>query len=204
MKKLALLPILAALSVPAFAAERYLADQASTHSEAIKNEDPAAQLLFQRTVRLEEGQSNTTPLDVKSGQVYTVFADCSVNCSNIKFSVTQGRTVLFRKNRGDGSRFTWQAERDGRVELNTEMAECSRSRCRSMLQVFSGGKVGNSDNTGPSLAALQKIIREEQQGIDKNVRELPLISGQLADSQSRSTEVELTVPRSDTLGGTPD
>ena len=102
MKKLALLPILAALSVPAFAAERYLADQASTHSEAIKNEDPAAQLLFQRTVRLEEGQSNTTPLDVKAGQVYTVFADCSVNCSNIKFSVTQGRTVLFRKNRGDG------------------------------------------------------------------------------------------------------
>lgn len=61
-----------------------------------------------------------------------------------------------------------------------------------MLQVFSGGKVGNSDNTGPSLAALQKIIREEQQGIDKNVRELPLISGQLADSQSRSVDVELT------------
>ena len=88
MKKLALLPILAALTAPAFAAERYLADQASTHSEAIKNEDPAAQLLFQRTVRLEEGQSNTTPLDVKAGQVYTVFADCSVTCSNIKFSVT--------------------------------------------------------------------------------------------------------------------
>ena len=192
MKKLALLPILAALSVPAFAAERYLADQASTHTETIKNEDPTTQQLFQRSIRLEEGQSNSTTLDVKAGQVYTVFADCSVNCSNIKFSVTQGRTVLFRKNRGDGSRFTWQAERDGRVELNTEMAECSRSRCRSMLQVFSGGKVGNSDNTGPSLAALQKIIREEQQGIDKNVRELPLISGQLADSQSRSVDVELT------------
>ena len=192
MKKLALLPILAALSLPAFAADSYLTGQASSHTETIKNEDSAAQQLFQRSIRLEEGQSNTTTLDVKAGQVYTVFADCSVNCSNIKFSVTQGRTTLFRKNRGDGSRFTWQAERDGRVELNTEMAECSRSRCRSMLQVFSGGKVGNSDNTGPSLAALQKIIREEQQGIDKNVRELPLISGQLADSQSRSVDVELT------------
>lgn len=173
MKKLALLPILAALSLPAFAADSYLTGQASSHTETIKNEDPTAQQLFQRSIRLEEGQSNSTTLDVKAGQVYTVFADCSVNCSNIKFSVTQGRTTLFRKNRGDGSRFTWQAERDGRVELNTEMAECSRSRCRSMLQVFSGGKVGNSDNTGPSLAALQKIIREEQQGIDKNVRELP-------------------------------
>ena len=192
MKKLALLPILAALSLPAFAADSYLTGQASNHAETIKNEDPAAQQLFQRSIRLEEGQSNSTTLDVKAGQVYTVFADCSVNCSNIKFSVTQGRTTLFRKNRGDGSRFTWQAERDGRVELNTEMKDCSRSRCRSMLQVFSGGKVGNSDNTGPSLAALQKIIREEQQGIDKNVRELPLISGQLADSQSRSVDVELT------------
>ena len=192
MKKLALLPILAALSVPAFAAERYLADQASTHSEAIKNEDPAAQLLFQRTVRLEEGQSNTTPLDVKAGQVYTVFADCSVNCSNIKFSVTQGRTVLFRKNRGDGSRFTWQADRDGRVELNTTMDECSRNRCRSALQVFSGGKVGNSDDEGASLESAQKRVREAQQDADEKARELPLISGQLADSQSRSTEVELT------------
>ncbi len=192
MKKLALLPILAALSVPAFAAERYLADQASTHTETIKNEDPAAQQLFQRSIRLEEGQSNSTTLDVKAGQVYTVFADCSVNCSNIKFSVTQGRTTLFRKNRGDGSRFTWQAERDGRVELNTEMAECSRSRCRSMLQVFSGGKVSNGDNQGASLESVQKRIREEQQAIDKNVRELPLISGQLADSQSRSVDIELT------------
>ena len=53
MKKLALLPILAALSVPAFAAERYLANQASTHTETIKNEDPAAQQLFQRSIRLE-------------------------------------------------------------------------------------------------------------------------------------------------------
>lgn len=192
MKKLALLPILAALSVPAFAAERYLADQASTHTETIKNEDPAAQLLFQRTVRLEEGQSNTTPLDVKAGQVYTVFADCSANCSNIKFSVTQGRTVLFRKNRGDGSRFTWQADRDGRVELNTTMDDCSRNRCRSALQVFSGGKVGNSDNEGASLESIQKRIRETQRSIDEKVRELPLISGQLADGQSRSVDVELT------------
>lgn len=90
MKKLALLPILAALSLPAFAADNYLTSQASNHTETIKNEDSAAQQLFQRSFRLEEGQSNTTPLDVKAGQVYTVFADCSVNCSNIKFSVTQG------------------------------------------------------------------------------------------------------------------
>ena len=192
MKKLALLPILAALSVPAFAAERYLANQASTHTETIKNEDPAAQQLFQRSIRLEEGQSNSTTLDVKAGQVYTVFADCSVNCSNIKFSVTQGRTVLFRQNHGDGSRFTWQADRDGRVELNTTMDDCSRNRCRSALQVFSGGKVSNGDNQGASLESVQKRIREEQQAIDKNVRELPLISGQLADSQSRSVDIELT------------
>ena len=192
MKKLALLPILAALSLPAFAADSYLTGQASTHTETIKGEDSAAQLLFQRTVRLEEGQSNTTTLDVKAGQVYTVFADCSANCSNIKFSVTQDRTVLFRKNRGDGSRFTWQAERDGRVELNTEMKDCSRSRCRSMLQVFSGGKVGNSDNEGASLESIQKRIRETQRSIDEKGRELPLISGQLADGQSRSVDVELT------------
>jgi len=192
MKKLALLPILAALSLPAFAADSYLTGQASTHTETIKGEDPAAQLLFQRTVRLEEGQSNTTPLDVKAGQVYTVFADCSANCSNIKFSVTQGRTVLFRKNRGDGSRFTWQADRDGRVELNTTMDDCSRNRCRSALQVFSGGKVGNSDNEGASLESIQKRIRETQRSIDEKGRELPLISGQLADGQSRSVDVELT------------
>ena len=192
MKKLALLPILASLSLPAFAADSYLSGQASSHTETIKNEDPAAQQLFQRSIRLEEGQSNSTTLDVKAGQVYTVFADCSVNCSNIKFSVTQGRTTLFRKNRGDGSRFTWQAERDGRVELNTEMKDCSRSRCRSMLQVFSGGKVGNSDNEGASLESIQKRIRETQRSIDEKGRELPLISGQLADGQSRSVDVELT------------
>ena len=192
MKKLALLPILAALSLPAFAADSYLTGQASSHTETIKNEDPAAQQLFQRSIRLEEGQSNSTTLDVKAGQVYTVFADCSVNCSNIKFSVTQGRTVLFRQNHGDGSRFTWQADRDGRVELNTTMDECSRNRCRSALQVFSGGKVSNGDNQGASLESVQKRIREEQQAIDKNVRELPLISGQLADSQSRSVDIELT------------
>ena len=192
MKKLALLPILAALSLPAFAADSYLTGQASSHTETIKNEDPAAQQLFQRSIRLEEGQSNSTTLDVKAGQVYTVFADCSVNCSNIKFSVTQGRTVLFRQNHGDGSRFTWQADRDGRVELNTTMDDCSRNRCRSALQVFSGGKVSNGDNQGASLESVQKRIREEQQAIDKNVRELPLISGQLADSQSRSVDIELT------------
>lgn len=192
MKKLALLPILAALSLPAFAADNYLTSQASNHTETIKGEDPAAQQLFQRSFRLEEGQSNTTTLDVKAGQVYTVFADCSVNCSNIKFSVTQGRTTLFRKNRGDGSRFTWQAERDGRVELNTEMVACSRSRCRSMLHVFSGGKVSNSDSAGASLEAAQKTTREAQQALDKNVHELPLISGQLTDSQNRSVEIELT------------
>ena len=199
MKKLALLPILAALSLPAFAADSYLTGQASTHTETIKGEDSAAQLLFQRTVRLEEGQSNTTTLDVKAGQVYTVFADCSANCSNIKFSVTQDRTVLFRKNRGDGSRFTWQAERDGRVELNTEMKDCSRSRCRSMLQVFSGGKVGNSDNEGASLESIQKRIRETQRSIDEKGRELPLISGQLADGQSRSVDVELTAGKYDNV-----
>ena len=75
MKKLALLPILAALSLPAFAADSYLTGQASSHTETIKNEDPAAQQLFQRSIRLEEGQSNSTTLDVKAGQVYTVFAD---------------------------------------------------------------------------------------------------------------------------------
>ena len=192
MKKLALLPILAALSLPAFAADSYLTGQASRHTETITNEDPAAQQLFQRSIRLEEGQSNSTTLDVKAGQVYTVFADCSVNCSNIKFSVTQGRTVLFRQNHGDGSRFTWQADRDGRVELNTTMDDCSRNRCRSALQVFSGGKVSNGDNQGATLESVQKRIREEQQAIDKNVRELPLISGQLADSQSRSVDIELT------------
>ena len=43
MKKLALLPILAALSLPAFAADSYLTGQASSHTETIKNEDSAAQ-----------------------------------------------------------------------------------------------------------------------------------------------------------------
>ncbi|WP_225748353.1 hypothetical protein [Eikenella sp. Marseille-P7795] len=190
MNKLALLPILAALSLPAFAADGYLTEQASRHSETIKGEDPAASLLFERTVRIEEGQSNTTPLDVKAGQVYTVFADCAANCGNISFSVTQGRNTLFRKSRGDGARYTWQAERDGRVELNTEMKDCNRSRCRSMVQVFTGGKVGNSDSAG-TLADAQKRNREQIQELDKDSRELPIISGSLADGQSRSIDLEL-------------
>ncbi|MBH5328907.1 hypothetical protein H9Q10_04405 [Eikenella sp. S3360] len=203
MNKLALLPILAALSLPAFAADGYLADQALRHSEIIKGEDPAASLLFERTVRIEQGQSNTTPLDVKAGQVYTVFADCAANCNNIGFSITQGRSTLFRKARGDGARFTWQAERDGRVELNTEMKDCNRNRCRSMVQVFAGGKVSNSDSAG-TLPAAQQRNREQTRELDKDSRELPLISGSLADGQSRSVDLELTPGKYYTVFGNCD
>ncbi len=191
MNKLALLPLLAALSAHAFAADNYLSNKVESNAETIKSEDPAAQPLFQRTVRLEEGQSNTTELEVKAGQVYTVFADCSVKCNNISFSITQGRNTLFRRSRGDGSRYTWQAERSGRVELNTEMKSCDSTRCRSVLQVFSGGKLGTR-NRADFLAEAQKANREQMLGSDKDSRELPLISGSLAEDEKRSIDLNLT------------
>lgn len=188
MKKLALLPIMVTLSAASFAADPYLANIVGSNTESITAQDAEARLLFQHDARLSQGQSSTATLDAKAGQTYTVFANCDVDCSNINLSITQGRNVLFsERGSADDPRFSWKSEQNGRVGITTEMVSCNDARCRTTLQVFSGGQVSNSN----TLAEALQSNRNRMQLANPAVRELPLINGTLPEGESATANIEL-------------
>lgn len=194
MKKLALVSVLAALSVPAWAADSYLSSAQEINRNTVKAADAQAREIQLRHLNLKAGETGRTTLNVQAGKTYTVFGDCDTDCSNIDMTVSLNGTEVHSERGGsDAPVFSWVADKSGAYQVEVLMKDCSDSRCRAHVQAFEGTQVVSSGGSGGDwLPEAQKVNRNKILEADPTAVERPIFTHSLAEDEKHSETVQLT------------